>query len=419
MRPGRWRCSARSTATQVRVVSVGDWARELCGGTHAQRSGQLGLVKMLGRGLDRRRRTPRRGAGRGRTPTSSWPASTPWSRQLTDALKVRPEELPDRVAALTGAAARGREGARARSGRRRCWRRAAELAASPTDVVRRRASWLIGRPTAPAPTTCAGWSLDVRGRLAGRPAGGRGRRRGRATTARWWSSPSTTRAASWGIKAGELVRVAAAGARRRRRRQGRRRPGRRHRPGRSTRRCAGSSTWSASAVTAHAREAASRRVRLGRRRRLGPGRGRGAATRTGCSPRPSRPSRADRGDLTRWPRWSPSTRPSRWWSGCPARCPGGRDRPPTRAVAYAGALAAPGAPVPVRLVDERFTTVGAQRDLRASGVDTRRGRRVIDQAAAVIILQGALDAERSSGRRARATRHGSGRRRANGEGGEQ
>lgn len=53
--------------------------------------------------------------------------------------------------------------------------------------------------------------------------------------------------------------------------------------------------------------------------------------------------------------------------------------------------------VPVRLVDERLSTVGAQRDLRASGVDTRKGRRVVDQAAAVIILQGALDAERSTG----------------------
>ena len=66
------------------------------------------------------------------------------------------------------------------------------------------------------------------------------------------------------------------------------------------------------------------------------------------------------------------------------------------AEAYAGALAGR-VLVPVRLVDERFSTVGAQRDLRASGVDTRRGRSVIDQAAAVIILQGALDAERSSG----------------------
>ena len=32
----------------VRVVSVGDWARELCGGTHVSRSGQLGVVKLLG-----------------------------------------------------------------------------------------------------------------------------------------------------------------------------------------------------------------------------------------------------------------------------------------------------------------------------------------------------------------------------------
>ncbi len=33
---------------QVRVVSVGDWARELCGGTHVSRSGELGIVKLLG-----------------------------------------------------------------------------------------------------------------------------------------------------------------------------------------------------------------------------------------------------------------------------------------------------------------------------------------------------------------------------------
>ena len=32
---------------RVRVVSVGDWARELCGGTHVHRSGQLGLIKLL------------------------------------------------------------------------------------------------------------------------------------------------------------------------------------------------------------------------------------------------------------------------------------------------------------------------------------------------------------------------------------
>ncbi len=64
---------------------------------------------------------------------------------------------------------------------------------------------------------------------------------------------------------------------------------------------------------------------------------------------------------------------------------------------YARALAVRIAPVPVRLHDERLTTVDAHRGLRDSGVDTRRHRAVVDQAAAVLILQSALDAERSSG----------------------
>jgi putative Holliday junction resolvase len=65
---------------------------------------------------------------------------------------------------------------------------------------------------------------------------------------------------------------------------------------------------------------------------------------------------------------------------------------------FAGDLAAQVSPTPVRLLDERLTTVTAARDLRAAGVSARAGRAVVDQAAAVIILQGALDAERSSGR---------------------
>lgn len=69
-----------------------------------------------------------------------------------------------------------------------------------------------------------------------------------------------------------------------------------------------------------------------------------------------------------------------------------------RARRYAEVVAAELAPVPVRLVDERFTSVDAHRGLRASGVAGRRQRAVVDQAAAVLILQGALDAERGSGR---------------------
>jgi putative Holliday junction resolvase len=66
--------------------------------------------------------------------------------------------------------------------------------------------------------------------------------------------------------------------------------------------------------------------------------------------------------------------------------------------AYARRLAARIAPVPVRLLDERLTTVDAHRNLRESGVAGRRQRVVVDQAAAVLILQAALDAERSAGR---------------------
>ncbi|AWR21401.1 putative Holliday junction resolvase [Aurantimicrobium minutum] len=53
--------------------------------------------------------------------------------------------------------------------------------------------------------------------------------------------------------------------------------------------------------------------------------------------------------------------------------------------------------VPVRLVDERLTTVSAHSALRAAGKKQKQTRSVIDQVAAVMILQHALDSERSSG----------------------
>lgn len=54
-------------------------------------------------------------------------------------------------------------------------------------------------------------------------------------------------------------------------------------------------------------------------------------------------------------------------------------------------------PVPVRLVDERLTTVSAARGLREAGRTAKNSRSVVDQAAAVILLQHALDLERSTG----------------------
>ena len=76
----------------------------------------------------------------------------------------------------------------------------------------------------------------------------------------------------------------------------------------------------------------------------------------------------------------------------------GRDSSSTTdARTYAAALAARLTPVPVLLVDERLSTVSAQRKLHATGRDTKQSRSVIDAAAAVVVLESALDRERHTG----------------------
>lgn len=73
----------------------------------------------------------------------------------------------------------------------------------------------------------------------------------------------------------------------------------------------------------------------------------------------------------------------------------GRDGPAAQAVRVrAGEIAGALSPVPVFLADERLTTATAAGRLRAAGHTVRTGRAVIDQAAAVAILEGVLDAER-------------------------
>ena len=85
----------------VRVVSVGDWARELCCGTHAASSGQLGLVKLLGEAS----------IGSGVRRVEALVGTDAYDflarehavvGQLTEALKVRSEELPERIASILG-----------------------------------------------------------------------------------------------------------------------------------------------------------------------------------------------------------------------------------------------------------------------------------------------------------------------------
>ena len=80
----------------VRVISVGDWAHELCGGTHAQRSGQLGVVTFLGEGSI--------GAGVRRIEALVGADAYQFLAKehilvsrLTDMLKVPADQLPDRI----------------------------------------------------------------------------------------------------------------------------------------------------------------------------------------------------------------------------------------------------------------------------------------------------------------------------------
>jgi putative holliday junction resolvase len=83
--------------------------------------------------------------------------------------------------------------------------------------------------------------------------------------------------------------------------------------------------------------------------------------------------------------------------GLPASLSGREGKAAAEVRKLTDAIASTIAPIPVRLVDERFTTVLAHDALRAGGMDSKARRHAVDQAAAAVLLQGALDAERSTG----------------------
>jgi alanyl-tRNA synthetase len=117
---------------EVRVVEVGEYSRELCGGTHVARSGQLGLVKLLGEssigsgvrriealvGIDAFRFLARESV---------------LVSQLSEQLKARPEELPERI---SGVVSRLREAERELNRLRSAalLESAGELAAGAEDI---------------------------------------------------------------------------------------------------------------------------------------------------------------------------------------------------------------------------------------------------------------------------------------------
>ncbi len=189
---------------EVRVISVGDWARELCGGTHAPRSGHLGLVKLLGEGSI--------GSGVRRVEALVGSDAYAYSARehvlvsrLTETLKVRPEELPDRVAALVAQLRQAQKEIDAvRAGR--VLAAAAQLAASPAEVfgvqVVTHDAGAVGADDLRA------LALDVRGRLtADRPVvvavGGVGKDRPVVVVA------VNEEGRRWRLSAADLVRQAA------------------------------------------------------------------------------------------------------------------------------------------------------------------------------------------------------------------
>ncbi len=190
---------------EVRVVEMGgQWSRELCGGTHVEHSSQIGAVTLIGEssvgagvrrveayvGLD-----ALRFLGRERALVS----------QLTDALKVRPEELPERVASLV-ARLREAEKELERARRTQMLAAAGQLAEKFLDVS---GVAVVSHDAGPLTADDArALALDVRGRLpADRPAvvavAGVVKDRPVVVVA------TNDEARRQGVKAGQLVREAA------------------------------------------------------------------------------------------------------------------------------------------------------------------------------------------------------------------
>ena len=85
--------------------------------------------------------------------------------------------------------------------------------------------------------------------------------------------------------------------------------------------------------------------------------------------------------------------------GLPLSLSGAETASTADALAFACALQAR-VDAEVLLIDERLTTVSAQSALRSAGKKSKQTKQIVDQVAAVMILQHALDTERSSNRQA-------------------
>jgi putative Holliday junction resolvase len=119
---------------------------------------------------------------------------------------------------------------------------------------------------------------------------------------------------------------------------------------------------------------------------------------TGFLATPLETVRRGKGDLARLARLVREEEAVEVVVGLPRSLSGGEGPAAAKTREFASRLAARIAPVVVRLQDERLTTVSAEAMLRDRGKKGAERRAVVDQAAAVLILQHALDTERATGR---------------------
>jgi len=119
---------------------------------------------------------------------------------------------------------------------------------------------------------------------------------------------------------------------------------------------------------------------------------------TGFLATPLETVRRGKGDLARLARLVVEEEVVEVVVGLPRSLSGGEGPAAAKVREFAARLAERIAPVTVRLQDERLTTVSAEAMLRDRGKKGAERRAVVDQAAAVFILQHALDSERATGR---------------------
>jgi alanyl-tRNA synthetase len=151
---------------QVRVVEIGDYSRELCGGTHVHRSGQLGLVKLLSEssiGAGVRRVEALVGIDAFRYLAREHVLVN----QLAEQFKARPEELPERIGGVVE---------RLRQAERELEKVRADAVLSSAGALAAGAEDIGGTAlvAAAVPDRIAGndlraLAIDVRGRLGARP----------------------------------------------------------------------------------------------------------------------------------------------------------------------------------------------------------------------------------------------------------